>query len=91
MTARPLAEAPAPPVETERQIYRMRQERRPASIVHRSKRFAGRNLNVSDDAKDDRKKVPPPTLSDQPEEEIEELSQKVVAQVHKATGGVLRS
>jgi phenylalanyl-tRNA synthetase beta chain len=25
------------------------------------------------------------------EEEIEELSQKVVAQVHKATGGVLRS
>lgn len=31
---------------------------------------------MSDDAKDDRKKVPPPTLSDQPEEEIEERVKK---------------
>ena len=55
-----------PPVETERQINGQQQERRRSSLVHKCN--DSRKARIVNEQKD---KVPPPVLSDEPERELE--------------------
>ena len=71
MTARRLAEALMPPVETERQMYDGAQERARPPVVH-----PGRGFARTRDVNDPKEKIPPAVLSNQPDKELEEKLKK---------------